>query len=133
MDLNLNGMLLKLPAFWLILIFLGLGFSACKKNKKDRDRFETNEETVKNQVAFDTLQYQPLSGVNIARLSLDTNHVRPRGTWGVMLRMKVDFQDSSAFTKLRQRGFDGYLVDMYVVPQGTPADRKFTELLKEKF
>jgi len=133
MDCNLNGMIRKLPAFCLLMILLGTGFSACKKKRKDRDRFDTDEEVVKSQASFDTLQYKPLSGMKITRLSLDTNHVRPRGTWGVMARMKVDFQDSSAFVKLRERGFDGYLVDMYVVPQGTKADRKFTELLKEKF
>ncbi|OJJ19037.1 hypothetical protein BKI52_19655 [marine bacterium AO1-C] len=126
-------MIRKLPAFFFLLIFLGTGFSACKKNKKDRDRFSDEEEVAESQVLIDTLQYKPLSGMNITRLRLDTSHIRPRGTWGVMLRMKVDFQDSSAFVKLRERGFDGYLVDMYVVPQGTKADRKFTELLKEKF
>ena len=133
MESNFKGMIQKLPAFFFLSIFLGICLSACKKNTKDRFADEVTEETIQNQALFDTLQYQPLSGMKITRLMLDTNHIRPRGTWGVMARMRVEFQDSSAFVKLRQRGFDGYLVDMYVVPNGTKADRTFTDLLKDKF
>ena len=75
MESNFKGMIQKLPAFFFLSIFLGICLSACKKNTKDRFADEVTEETIQNQALFDTLQYQPLSGMKITRLMLDTNHI----------------------------------------------------------
>lgn len=121
----------KIPVFCCLLLLMIVCFTACK-NKANNDDKYNDEPKPFAQVAFDTLKYQPLSGVQITRLALDTNNMR-RGSWGIMAKMTVDFQDSSSFVKLRQRGFDGYLVDMYMVTEGKQAKREFTDLLKEKF
>jgi hypothetical protein len=132
MESNLVGMKQKIQLFYFLLLMIGLGFSACKGKKKRNDDKYNDDVQPFAALSFDTLKHQPLEGMKITRLDLDTNNMR-RGSWGVMARMNVEFQDSSAFVKLRQRGYDGYLVDMYVVPKGKTTDQQFTDLLKEKF
>lgn len=132
MERNLKGMKQKIPVFYGLLVILSLCFISCnKKRNNTKDKF-ADKQVPLAQTAFDTLQYQPLTGMKISRLTLDTNNMR-KGSWGIMAKMTVVFQDSTAFVKLRQRGFDGYLVDMYIVPSGKQANQAFTDLLKDKF
>ncbi|WP_299466273.1 hypothetical protein [uncultured Microscilla sp.] len=122
----------KIQLFYCLLLMIGVGFTACKGKKNRHDDKYNDDNKPFNVLTFDTLKYEPLDGMNITRFVVDTNNTR-RGSWGVMVRLSFDFQDSTSFEKLRQRGFDGYLVDMYVVPEGKPAGQQFNDLLKEKF
>lgn len=132
MESNSVGMKQRIQLFYCLLLMIGVGFTACNgKKKRDDDKYNDDVQPFAA-LPFDTLQYQPLEGMKISSFTLDTNNLR-RGSWGVMARLNVEFQDSSAFVKLRQRGYDGYLVDVYIIPKGKSSDQQFTDLLKEKF